>query len=164
MKAPGRWVMLEGVGPGIGKSTLAASLAKALAERGDDVDLIVDASIFERPEFTDAAEGFRTKRFTRTRVALPDAYRALVKRHAATGAWIIFDWSAAGMVEDLPWASDLEDLTAHLREVHEIVAPLDPIVLVLEGPLELAMGRAVAERGAEWFARHAASAEEVDPD
>src|SRR5438067_10891448 len=103
--AHGRWIMLEGVGPGIGKSTLAESLAKALAERGDDVDLIVAASIFERPEFADAAEGFRTKRFERNRTALPDAYRALVERHVVTGAWVIFDWSVAGMVEDLPWAS-----------------------------------------------------------
>jgi tRNA uridine 5-carbamoylmethylation protein Kti12 len=82
--------MIDGAGPGIGKSTLAEDLARALSERGVPVDLVTEHAIFERPEFAEAADGFRAKRYDVEREALPKAYAALVQRNA----WVIFDWSA----------------------------------------------------------------------
>ena len=150
--------MIDGVGPGIGKSTLAVSLAQAIVARGLPVDLVPEEAVFDRPEFADAAVGFRTKQFDIERDALPRAYEALVRRNAEAGAWVVVDWSAGSMAEDLPWAEDIVVLTDHLRRVREIVADLDPIVLILEGELDTALDRAIAQRGEQWLQRHTALA------
>jgi thymidylate kinase len=147
--------MIDGVGPGIGKSTLAWNLAEAIAQRGLPVDILPENAIFNRPEFADAAVGFRTKQFDIEQEALPQGYEALVQRHADSGAWIIFDWSAASMAEDLPWAEDIDALTAHVRRVGEIVSGLDQIVLMLDGPIEVGVDRAIAQRGMRWFDTYA---------
>ena len=157
MSNRGRWIMVDGIGPGIGKSTLAWNLATALAERGVPVDLLPENAIFNRPEFADAAVGFRSKQFELEREALPKGYRALVRRNEASGAWVVFDWSAGSMAEDLPWAAEMDALTDHMREVTEIVGALDPALLLLDGPVEEAVRRATAERGAEWLKRYEAS-------
>jgi len=152
--------MIDGVGPGIGKSTLAENLAAAITARGLDLDLIPEEAIFNRPEFADAAVGFRTKQFDIEREALPRGYEALVRRNADLCAWVVVDWSAGSMAEDLPWARDIAVLTEHLHQVHEIVADLDPIVLILEGDLDTAFDRAIAQRGDEWLEINVALADE----
>jgi thymidylate kinase len=158
----GRWVMIDGVGPGIGKSTLAENLAAELTTRGIPVDLIPEDALFTRPEFTEAATGFRTSQYLVEQTALPAAYSALVERSRATGAWVVFDWSAASMAEDLPWAEDINALTDHLRHVHEVVADLDPIVLLLDGDRDAALDRAVAQRGQDWLERRVKLAGDED--
>jgi DNA polymerase III delta prime subunit len=54
-------LMMEGISPGIGKSTLAESLAESLQAEGTTVDLFPEEQLFTRADFSVVAEGFRTK-------------------------------------------------------------------------------------------------------
>jgi len=44
-------VLVNGAGPGLGKSTLVQQLAAALRERGHRVEVFLEAGILRRPEF-----------------------------------------------------------------------------------------------------------------
>ena len=150
-----RWVMISGVGPGAGKSTLAAGLARELRGAGAPVDLIPEEDLFVRAEFAEAATGFREKRFESMSQDLLAAYARLVEKAEREGSVVIFDWEAAGMVEDLPWAQDQSALDTHVQSVMDTVRAFQPVVLFLEAPLRLAYERAVAERGDPWVTRYA---------
>ena len=150
-----RWVMISGVGPGAGKSTLGARLARELRKGGTPVDLIPEEDLFVRPEFAEAGAGFREERFELMSDHLLAAYGRVAEKADREGNVVIFDWEAAGMVEDLPFAAEQEALNAHMKSVMEIVAAFNPILLYLDAPLYAAFARAVAERGDPWVQRYA---------
>lgn len=148
-----RIVMLTGVSPGIGKSTLAESLAAWIRDEGGSVDLIPEEAIFERPEFAEVGRGFTTRRWPTGEMML-DAYAALFERLSRDRAWGLLDWSCVDMIEDLPWAQpDRRVLAEHARQVRVLAEHLDPIALALEGDVEIAVRRAVAQRGEPWIDR-----------
>lgn len=154
MIAP-RLVMMDGVAPGIGKSTLAASLADVLQDCGAAVDLFPEEDLFTRPEFAHAAQGFRDKNFPTPEVFLP-AYAATFERMRAQHAWGIFDWNCAGMASDLPWATaEPPRLQRLVHDVRNLAAEMSPVVLFLHGDVREATRRAAAERGQTWIDRYA---------
>ncbi|MET9023046.1 hypothetical protein ABZV93_23990 [Actinopolymorpha sp. NPDC004070] len=145
-----RLVMIEGVAPGIGKSTLAASLARVLRAGGSPVDLFPEEDLFTRPEFAEVAQGFRTKDFPTPEHFLP-AYAATFEAQRAGNAWGIFDWNCAGMASDLPWAaSDPARLRTLVRDVRLLAEERTPLVVSLRGDVRQATRRAAAERGRGW--------------
>lgn len=147
--------MISGSGPGVGKSTLGAGLARALGGQ-TPVDLIPEEDLFIRPEFVEAATGFRERRYASMSNDLLRAYGRLIDKAEHESSTVIFDWEAAGMVEDLPWAEDQSALDAHVQLVMNAVRGFEPVVLFLDAPLRLAFERAVAERGEPWVTRYAA--------
>jgi hypothetical protein len=145
-----RLVMMEGVAPGIGKSTLAASLATVLEDSGTPVDLFPEEELFTRPEFTQVARRFRERSSPTPEVFLP-AYTSTVEQLRARNAWGVFDWNCAGMASDLSWASaEPSRLHGLVRDVQRLAADMSPVVLSLDGDIREATRRAAAERGQAW--------------
>ncbi|MEQ7127569.1 hypothetical protein ABN034_23885 [Actinopolymorpha sp. B11F2] len=145
-----RLVMVDGVAPGIGKSTLAASIAAVLKDGGAAADLFPEEDLFTRPEFAHVAQGFRDKNSPTPEVFLP-AYTATIEQMRARHAWGIFDWTCVGMASDMPWAI-AEPLRLHrlVRDVQKLAAEMSPVVLFLTGDVREATRRAAAERGQVW--------------
>jgi hypothetical protein len=151
-------VMMDGVSPGIGKSTLAEGLADSLSARGAAVDLFPEEQLFERIDFAEVAAGFHSLDFP-TPAAFLDAYTATVRRAKANQAWLILDWNCAGMASDLPWAMDDRGrLDQLVRDVRSLVGGAGATVLYLGGNIEVAVRRAARQRGPEWVARYVAIA------
>lgn len=148
-----RLVMMSGTSPGTGKSTLADALTRRLRAHGAAVDLFGEEQLFIRDEFSEVADGFRTKEF-----AGPDrflaAYAATITGIRSAGAWGIFDWACSGMAADLPWAMrDPDLLVRHCRSVRELATDLDPVLLDTVVDIRTAVERAYAQRGKP-FADH----------
>ncbi len=150
-----RLVMVDGVGPGIGNTTLGRSLTAALP----DVDLIhEEGAVFERSEFSEVGAQFRRHIAGEPDVAHPPpsmlerAYARLVETLQTSGAYGVTDWSFVALAEDLDWAqASLADLHEHSRAVRAITAPLDPIVVYLGGDVRVGILRRETERGRAWF-------------
>ncbi len=154
------WIMLDGIGPGVGKSTLASGLAASLPTGGFHIELVPEEAVFERSEFAPAAAEFRSQRFARES-SLLDAYSALANTADTT---FVFDWSCAAMAEDLPWATEQEALDAHVAAVSDIAGSFNKVLLYLDAPIGVALRRAVAERGNEWLHRYASLAPTIEPE
>lgn len=153
-------LMMEGISPGIGKSTLAESLAESLQAEGTTVDLFPEEQLFTRADFSVVAEGFRTKA-SPTPEAFLDAYGKTIGRCLANQAWLICDWNCAGMASDLTWAlADPTRLDVLVRDVRELADGYATSVVYLDGDVETAIRRAARQRGPEWIARMVRIAEE----
>lgn len=159
MVAPAsRFLMITGVGPGIGKSTLAEGLSDRASELGLGLDLFGEEQIFTRTAFAEIGAAFRERR-DGVRV-YPDAsmllegYRRVV---AGLGdSAIVFDWTCLAMISDLPWAEGRQDvLLAHARDVLNLTAHLRPVIVNLVAEVEVAVARAAAQRGEVWVRRMA---------
>lgn len=146
-------LMMEGVSPGIGKSTLAESLAKSLQAEGLAVDLFPEEQLFTRTDFSVVAAGFRRKA-SPTPEAFLDAYGKTIGRCLANQAWLICDWNCAGMASDLTWAlADPARLYGLVRDVRRLADGYAASVLYLDGDIETAIRRAAHQRGPDWLAR-----------
>jgi len=154
-----RFVMITGVGPGIGKSTLAEGLAGRAAEFSCEVDLFGEEQIFTRPAFAEIGRAFRDRDEEGSRIfpsgeMLLDGYRRVIGE--AGQRVIVFDWTCLGMISDLPWAEGRPDvLLAHAREVREVAHARQPVVVNLVADVEVAVARATAQRGSRWLRRYA---------
>lgn len=147
-----RVLMMHGVAPGIGKSSLAESLAWSLQAQEITVDLFPEEQLFTRDDFSVVAEGFST-RVSPTPEAFLDAYEKTIGRCLASQAWLICDWNCAGMASDLDWAvADPARLDTLVRDVGQL-AGSEATVLFLEGDIGTAIHRAVRQRGPDWVAR-----------
>lgn len=159
-------VMMEGP-PGAGKSTLAANTARSLGPRAD---LVTDASLFERAEFADVANAYRTRVWPTAEMLL-SAYARVIDRARQEQQIVVADFSAVGLAEELPWAqpdrisvttnvldarADPDVLEAHARDVLTIAKTA--VLFVLDVPVAVGVRRRHAQRGIAWlegYARHA---------
>jgi hypothetical protein len=153
-------VMMAGP-PGSGKTTLAEGLVGALGPR---TFLFGEGLLFEIDEFADVAVAFRTKTTFPDTAMMLDAYSRFVDRVRDDVDVVVFDWSCAGMVEDLPCAqpdrtsltthrpemrSDPEILASHSRDVRSLAE--HAVLFVPDVSIATAIGRAHAQRGERWF-------------
>ena len=152
------FIMITGVGPRIGKSTLAEGLAARAQELGQDLDLFGEEQLFTRPAFIEIGRAFRDRRDGQrvypSAEMLLDGYRRVID--GLGGGGVIFDWSCLGMISDLPWAEGRPDvLLAHARDVLALAAPLNPVLFNLVADVEVAVARAATQRGERWVRRNA---------
>jgi hypothetical protein len=149
-----RLVMLSGVCAGIGKSTLAAGIARTVEAHAGTADLFGEEQLFTRPEWTHVAAGFRSKDFP-TGPQFLQAYTTTIRTARSSGSWLILDWFCGGMAGDLPWALADHSLLVDLcRAVRELATDMDPVLIDLTGDARVATERAMAERGKPWIRRY----------
>jgi hypothetical protein len=156
-------VMMAGPA-GAGKSTLAGAICAWL---GEACELLPEEAIFERHEFEEVGEAFRSKTFPDTQMMLV-AYNRIFARARDARTSIVADWSCIGMIEDLPCAQpdraalttrvagatpDLDVLVSHGRDVLQMWGGR-AVLLDLHVRHEIAGQRALADRGTKWFVRH----------
>jgi hypothetical protein len=155
-----RLVMIHGVCWGIGQSTLCRRLASVIPDA--DVlweDELSQPAIFTRDEFATVAARFHRHNANPdagignpTAPMLEDAYQRLVQTALAHGRTTLMGWSIMDLAEDLDWArADEHALQRHSRVVRDILTPLDPVLVCIDGDIAVALKRAVAQRGRAWF-------------
>ena len=153
-------LMMDGISPGIGKSTLAEALAESLQAQDIAVDLFPEEQLFTRADWSVVADGFRSKAYPTPEQFL-DAYAETIGRCLANQAWLICDWNCAGMASDLTWAlADPTRLDRLVRQVRLLADGCPATLLFLDGDIETAVRRAARQRGPEWVARQARIAAE----
>jgi hypothetical protein len=163
-----RLVVIHGVCAGMGQSTLFEGL------RG--LDLIPGADYleedsepstrfpgypahFDRPEFAEVADRFWRHNADRaagvghpTADMLETVWRRLVAAAQIADRTLVSGLSFIDGAEDLDWAMASEPaLHEHARAINELVAPLDPVFIELDGDITAATDRAVRQRGRAWF-------------
>lgn len=85
---------------------------------------------------------------------LEAAYGRLVETVQAHGRVALMGWSVMDLAEDLDWArADERALQEHARRTRGVLAPLDPVLVYLDGDISMATGRAIQQRGRDWFER-----------
>jgi hypothetical protein len=150
--------MIHGVCWGAGQSTLSRRLAAVIP----DVDVLWEdelsqPAIFTRDEFSDVADRFHRHNANPAAgignppaLMLEDAYRRLMQTILCHGHTALMGWSIMDLAEDLDWArADERALHRHSRAVREILAPLDPILVCIDGDIAAASrGRSSSADGA----------------
>jgi thymidylate kinase len=147
---PHRLVMLYGVSPGAGKTTLSRWLSGALRERGIAVRWIEEEHVMTLPLFANVVRAFEEKSDDLERPILEVAV-ALVNEHADQATVVITD-SVFPSVTWLYAAGRTEtQISAFLSDLCLALAPLDPLIVWLDGDVATLLNRAVVERGSQWL-------------
>ncbi|RPK71427.1 hypothetical protein EES45_34660 [Streptomyces sp. ADI97-07] len=144
-------ITVWGASPGVGKSTLCAGLSRSLAATGLRVDHFREESILSRPQFTAVAEEFR-----RTgRVGLETLIAATANFVAAVVASdddvVIADALVPFVPTLLAMGHGQETIDAFTADLAEVLAPLDPVMVFLDGNAASALSRAATREGEGWL-------------
>lgn len=147
-----RLVAVIGSSPGVGKSTTGAQVCRWLRECGLRVHHFEEQHILEREEFARVAAEFHRTGFV-TPPPLLEASAAYV-RAILDGGWhvavtdALFPFlpslRASGLCD-----REIADFSSRLRELLE---PLDPLLVYLDGEPAWALARAGAREGPDWLA------------
>jgi hypothetical protein len=143
-----RLVAVFGVSPGIGKSTLAELLARRRAPESR-VDLFHEEDILSRAEFAEVAEQFRTSGVVDLSVLL-DASARFVSS-ARKFDVVVTDALFPFVPSLLAWGHDEHDIRTFVGALHDVLRPLDPVVVFLDGDAAEALQRASVRSGAGWL-------------
>ena len=153
-----KMIFVAGIGPGMGKTTLARRLAISLGgEHIEDGDLI-----FKRREFEEVATKFRGGQQP-VALELESAWTTLVRSIECSRCVTVLDGSFVTGAEDLDWALASEKaLHEHSRNMRAILAPMRPLIFFLDGNVAEGMRRREAQFGRDWFRNQRASDEDWD--
>lgn len=160
-----RVIAVDGVAPGIGKSTLAAALAVRLHERGSVVEHFREEDILSRPAFGAVARQFQETGRVEPVLLLSATERYLRDlRHDGVGVAVL-DSLLPFVPSLLAWGHDLPTITAFVRDLTGILAQTRPLLVYLYGPVGAALERAVHREGEAWLSwligRYAGAADPV---
>ncbi|MBO0687736.1 MAG: hypothetical protein J2P45_31695 [Candidatus Dormibacteraeota bacterium] len=144
-------IMINGAGPGLGKSTLARALAADLAARGLSVELFVEGDILRRAEFLGVIQEFRT----RPRVELGTllaATRAYFDSCLRRGHDVyVLDGLIPYWLSLAAWAYADTEVARFLSDIANLAGELELVEIYLEGDLEAGIERAAAREGGGWI-------------
>jgi thymidylate kinase len=164
---PPRLVMLTGTSPGSGKSSAMRALAECYRNLGRDVMTIDEDAVWgERrldqapvdhttasPLFYDLLHRERPTGVGLAPVDVVPVFEHLVQEARDRGAVWLQDWSWPDLLDQLGW--DHATVRQTSQSLQQIGAAVTPRVLYLRVDPAVALRRAVDERGAVWFRRHA---------
>lgn len=149
---PAILIAVWGAAPGVGKSTVSTGLARWLAEAGRHVDHFAEEDLFTRPQFAAVAAHFRSTGTVEPGMLLAAASRfasSVLARHVdvvVADALVPFVPSLLAVgCTDQQIREFVADLTAEL-------APIQPVLLFLDGDPATALARADSREGGGWLA------------
>jgi thymidylate kinase len=144
-------VAVWGVAPGVGKSTLCSGLAGWLAYAGLSVDHFAEEEILTRPEFSEVAEYFEA-----TSRVDPAMLLAAASQFARSVLAEGFDVVVADAL--MPFVPSLlaigfsdEAVCAFAADLTELLAPMRPLLVFLDGDTKTALARAAAREEPAWL-------------
>lgn len=144
-------IAVWGAAPGIGKSTVCASLAQWLMDAGLKVDHFAEEEVFTRPQFAEVAAHFRA-----TRSVEPAMLLAAASRFARSVLADDIDVAAAdALVPFVPSllavGCDDDEIDRFVSDLTTELAPLEPVLLFLDGDPAVALARAAEREGPHWL-------------
>jgi thymidylate kinase len=145
------FVAVDGVAPGVGKSTLCAGLVRGLAADGWSVDHFREEEILTRPAYAAVADEFRSAGVVRPQTLLAATRRFVGE---STADVVVVDALFPYLPSLRAWGHSPAQLTRFLADLARIVTP---VVLYLDDDPRPALERAIArEADPAWFTWYAA--------
>ncbi|MEU6194295.1 hypothetical protein [Streptomyces sp. NPDC047061] len=147
-------VTVWGASPGVGKSTLCGGLSQGLADTGLRVDHFREEEVLTRPQFAAVAAEF-TATGTVGPGTLIAATADFVDAAVASGDDVVIADALMPFVPTLlAMGHGEEAVDAFVDDLTEILAPVRPVMVFLDGNAESALSRAAAREGAQWLDRY----------
>ncbi|WP_326778172.1 hypothetical protein [Streptomyces sp. NBC_01445] len=144
-------ITVWGASPGVGKSTLCAGLSQWLADAGLRVDHFREEEILTRPQFAVVAEDFKAAG-TVELGTLISATAQFVDSVLASGDDVVIADALVPFVPSLLAMGHGEDtIDAFMADLTEVLAPIGPVMVFLDGNAETALSRATRREGAQWL-------------
>ncbi|MFD3475777.1 hypothetical protein [Streptomyces sp. NPDC058695] len=144
-------ITVWGASPGVGKSTLCAGLSQWLADAGLRVDHFREEEILTRPQFAAVAEDFKAAG-TVELGTLISATAQFVDSVLASGDDVVIADALVPFVPSLLAMGHGEDtIDAFMTDLTEVLAPVCPVMVFLDGNAETALSRAARREGGRWL-------------
>ncbi|KUN60903.1 hypothetical protein [Streptomyces griseorubiginosus] len=144
-------ITVWGASPGVGKSTLCAGLSSWLSGRGLRVDHFREEEVLSRPQFAAVAAEFETTGRVRPEMLI-GATASFVDAVVASGDDVVIADALMPFVPTLlAMGQDAETIDTFMTDLSEVLAPLRPVMVFLDGNAESALSRAVAREGEQWL-------------
>lgn len=158
-------IAVDGVAPGIGKSTVATALAARLAARGFAVDHFREEDILTRPAYGAVAKQFRDIGRVEPRLLLEATASYLADSCCAGVDVVVVDSLLPFIPSLLAWGHDRRTIATFVQELTDVLRNTSSVLIYLDGPVEQALDRAVRREGETWLpwliGRFAGAAEPV---
>jgi thymidylate kinase len=144
-------ITVWGASPGVGKSTLCAGLAQWLAEAGLRVDHFHEEEILTRPQFAAVAEAFKTTGTVGLGTLIATTAEFVDSVLASGDDVVIADALVPFVPTLLAMGHSEGTIDAFMADLTEVLAPLCPVMVFLDGNAEAALSRAARREGAHWL-------------
>lgn len=144
-------IAIDGVAPGIGKSTLAAAVAAQLVLRGQAVDCFREEDILTHQAYGAVAEQFRRTDRVQPSVLLAATaeYVAGLRRNGVQVA--VVDSLLPFIPSLLAWGHGPAAVSAFVHDLTTVLSGTALVVVYLDGAIEQALDRAVRREGEPWL-------------
>lgn len=147
-------IAVAGSAPGVGKSTTCGQLAEWLSGLGLAVEHFQEEDILSRSEFADVAAEFTTTGVVGLRTLL-QATSSYVDHLQASGVDVAVADSLVPFVPSLvAWGHDDHAISKFLDELAELLLPVRPVIVYLDGDPRVALPRAAQREGDGWLDRY----------
>ena len=137
--------------PESGKSTLCAGLSQLLAGAGLRVDHFREEEILTRPQFAAVAEHFRATGAVEAPMLLTATAQLVDSVLASAGDVVVADALMPFVPSLLAMGHSDQAISAFMASLGDILAPLGPVMIFLDGNARTALSRAAAREGPAWL-------------
>jgi hypothetical protein len=144
-------VMVTGSAPGVGKSSLAAVLARRWRDRGLRVEFFDEADILGRDEFAELIGTWRCGGRPSLDVVLAAAAGYLKSCRAAEAHVYVQDALFPFLASLLAWGYSDEDITDFFTRLDQLAVDFGLVQIHLVGRPQDAISRAVGREGPGWL-------------
>jgi hypothetical protein len=150
-RLPPTVVLVNGAGPGLGKTTLTRLLADALGGRGAAVELFVEEDILRRPEFEPVIQEFRTRPRVELQTLLDASREYVAECGRRAKDFYILDALFPYWLSLEAWAYTDAEVSQFLSDLGDLADEVHWIELYLEGDLNSGLERAAEREGPGWI-------------
>jgi thymidylate kinase len=145
-------IAVWGAAPGVGKSTASTGLARWLAEAGRQVDHFAEEELFTRPQFADVAAYFRATGKVEPAMLLAAASRFAGSVLAGHVDVVVADALVPFVPSLLAVGCTDQQIRQFVADLTAALAPIQPVLLFLDGDPATALARADSREGGGWLA------------
>lgn len=147
-------ITVWGASPGVGKSTLCAGLSRWLVDAGLRVDHFREEEILTRPQFAAVAGEFKATGAVGLETLIATTAE-FVDSVLATGDDVVIADALVPFVPTLlAMGHGEETIDAFMADLTEVLAPVRPVMVFLDGNAEAALSRAARRGGEQWLDRY----------
>lgn len=144
-------ITVWGASPGVGKSTLCGGLSRWLADAGLRVDHFREEEVLTRPQFAAVAEAFTATGAVDVETLIASTAKFVDSVLASGDDVVIADALVPFVPTLLAMGHGEETIDAFMADLTEVLAPVCPVMVFLDGNAEVALSRAARRDGEQWL-------------
>lgn len=144
-------IAVAGAAPGVGKSTVCDRLCRRLADLGVRVDHFREEEILTRAEFAPVAAEFTASGVVAPATLLASTAEYVASVQAARMDVVVADALVPFVPSLVAWGYEDDAIGAFLDSLTELLAPVHPVLVYLDGDPRRALRRAVDREGPGWL-------------